>query len=849
MRSLISFLAALAVLALGGPASAGTFIVPFGNGIPMGAAGWSSKADAGALCGYEGTGTVFLNAGALPAHSGCFYLFNAPAAAQIMSVNTTLGYTKASAATALCAYSFAAVAGDTLRRCGAGTTANAVATSGANWFEMGIYNEGDSAIALATPRANNVVFASGWVTLSDPTAPGLAANGPTGVQTGLSAVVQWEVWDPESGAPSVAYAIDGGARIALRTQACSWLCGPGASGSAAIDLSALADGPHSVTVYAASYADAEARIGPLAFTVDRDAPAQPQIQVEPDAAAPAVGWWGHAPIALTLTTPTAADVATSRIRVYGPSGAVVLDQTAAGALPAAVLPAGVLVVDGAYEIDVVQCDPGGHCATSPRAGLHWDGSAPSAGDDAFAAPLGILAARDGAHLTWPAAGIAPRGSGLAGGFVGVGSTPEAARAAALAATTRSAGLPGLAETAIPSSAIHGAEQVCLAVRPLSGAGIASAAAAVRCAAVDEQPPILTVDGAIRWSGGAQTLALGVSDRSGAAISDVLLDGLPVAATAGSVVVAGDGEHVLRVVAHDGAGNETVSERAFGIDATPPVIGAISADFVAREIRVGVGDALAGVALADLRLAGTELETRISADGRTAIARVPAGLALDGAPVTVRVLDASAPANAVQVSSALPVRTTPVLRALAVAAGRVTGRVLAAGPARVAVWAYPKGRAPWLVRTVATTAGGAFAVRVDPRRTTRYAVAVLASQRVQGLGERVAGTLRVDARIGALRIRVRGVGLVVSARFAGRGEVTRLHLLVHDVLGGRWVEACLQGGRPGVRLDRDGRVHGTCAIPANARGHAWTYRLVLAAPSSTWPWRTPSSESVSLLLPA
>ncbi len=127
--------------------------------------------------------------------------------------------------------------------------------------------------------------------------------------------------------------------------------------------------------------------------------------------------------------------------------------------------------------------------------------------------------------------------------------------------------------------------------------------------------------------------------------------------------------------------------------------------------------------------------------------------------------------------------------------------------------------------------------------------MVASQRVQGLGERSAGTLRVDARIRSLRIRVRPGSLVVTARFAGRGEATRLHLLVHDVLGGRWVEACLQGGRPGVRLERDGRVHGTCAIPANARGHAWTYRLVLAAPSSAWPWRTPSSGSVSLLLPA
>ena len=395
MRSITALLAALVVLALAGPAAAGTFTVPFGNGVPMGAAGWSAKADAGALCGYEATGTVFLNAGTLPAHSGCFYLFNAPAAAQIMSVNTTLGYTKASAATALCAYSFAAVAGDTLRRCSAGTTANAVAASGANWFEMGIYNEGDSAIALATPRANNVVFASGWVTLSDPTAPGLAANGPAGVQTGLSALVQWEVWDPESGAPSVAYAIDGGARIGFRAQACSWLCGPGASGSAAIDLSALADGPHAVTVYAASYADAEAHIGPLAFTVDRNAPAQPQIQVEPDPAAPALGWWGHAPIALTLTTPTAADVATSRIRVLRAlgRGRPRPDRSPARCRRPRCRPACSRSTAPTRSTSS-SAMPGGHCATSPRAGLHWDGAERARGRRLRAAARDP-AARDG----------------------------------------------------------------------------------------------------------------------------------------------------------------------------------------------------------------------------------------------------------------------------------------------------------------------------------------------------------------------------------------------------------------------------------------------------------------------
>jgi len=89
---------------------------------------------------------------------------------------------------------------------------------------------------------------------------------------------------------------------------------------------------------------------------------------------------------------------------------------------------------------------------------------------------------------------------------------------------------------------------------------------------------------------------------------------------------------------------------------------------------------------------------------------------------------------------------------------------------------------------------------------------------------------------------------VRGRVDGRGEATRLHLLVHDILGGRWVEGCLERGRPGVHLERTGRVWGSCRIPAAARGHAWTYRLALPAPSSTWPWRTPSSSPMSLLLP-
>ena len=388
----------------------------------------------------------------------------------------------------------------------------------------------------------------------------------------------------------------------------------------------------------------------------------------------------------------------------------------------------------------------------------------------------------------------------------------------------------------------------MATRLISGAGLAAGAAGVRCAVVDEIAPAVTMSGALAWSGGAQTVALAVSDAGGAAFSQVLLDGARVALGEGAVTIAGEGSHVLRAVAHDSAGNETVAERTLGVDASPPSIGEVGTDFVAREVRVDVSDALSGVELVEVRLGGAELETRLSADGRTAVARVPAGMALDGAPVVVRVLDASSPANATERSTSVPARSLPVLRGLSAARSLVSGRLAAGAGAQVRVLAYPKGREPRVVGTYRPRADGSFAVRVHPRRTTRYAVAVPETQRNRALAERTAGSLRVTARISALQVRVRGGRLLVHARFGGRGEATRLHLLVHDIRGGRWVEGCLEHGRPGVRLSPDGVVAGACRIPPSARGRAWTYRLVLAAPSSTWPWRTPSSASRSLLLP-
>ena len=275
--------------------------------------------------------------------------------------------------------------------------------------------------------------------------------------------------------------------------------------------------------------------------------------------------------------------------------------------------------------------------------------------------------------------------------------------------------------------------------------------------------------------------------------------------------------------------------------------AASRDFIAREVRVEVADPLSGVGIVEVRLAGDVLETRLAADGRTAVARVPDGVALTArrsqyAPPT------SSPANTSELGVTPPVRPLPVIRGLSVSNAGVTGRVVAAQTGtRVQVWAYPKGRAPRLLGAYPTRADGRFSVRVMPRRTTRYAVAVPEGQLARGLSERVAGTVRVTARVTGLRC-ASAAAVWRCAHASTGGEATRLHLLVHDVRGGRWVEACLEHGRPGVRLERTGRVWGACRIPPSARGRAWTYRLVLAAPSSTWPWKTPSSASSSVLLP-
>jgi len=67
MRSLTALLVTLLAVVLPSPALAGTFTVAFGYGTPMTGAGWVTNAQAGPICGYEGVGTLWLNAGTLQA--------------------------------------------------------------------------------------------------------------------------------------------------------------------------------------------------------------------------------------------------------------------------------------------------------------------------------------------------------------------------------------------------------------------------------------------------------------------------------------------------------------------------------------------------------------------------------------------------------------------------------------------------------------------------------------------------------------------------------------------------------------------------------------------------------------
>ena len=810
---------ALFLLALCAPASAvaGTFAVPFGGGTPMLAAGWTPRPDAGAVCAYEGTGTVFLNAGTLAAHSGCLYLFNAPAAAQILAVNVSLAYAKASTASALCAYSFGALPGDTMRRCSGRVVherhrRERRQLGGARSLQRGRHADCARNVASEQRRLHEWL---GHAQRSDRS--GARRQRPDrDSDRALRGAELGGGRSARAARPRFPTRSTGAARwgfVARRAR------GSAAQPSAAARRSTWArwqTGPirsRSTRSRTPTPAPAWAR---WPSRVDRTAPTQPGIRVEPDAAAPATGWWGHGPIALTVSSPTANDVAASTVRVYGPSGALAFQASSAGAVTHASVPASAFAAVGAYEVDVTECDAAGHCTASPRAGLHWDAAPPRAAADGFAPPLGAIAARDGAHLSWPAS-AAPRARAASpAGFSASAATPASARAQALAASAWEAGVPGVSEAAVPAALIRGGERVCLAVRLLSGAGIAlgvgrRALCRRRRAAARDR-----LGGGVPWSGGAQTLALAAGDASGAAFSQVLLDGAVAATTGGSITISGEGAHVLRVVARDGAGNETVVERTLGVDASPPVIGARRDRLRgARGARRRRGRA---VGRRPRRGAPRRHCARDPARGRRAHrGRARARGLRAGRRRSDRARpDASSPAQRCELSASLPVRPLPVAAGLSVVArprdrpGRRRRAGAACGSGRIRRAARRGSSAP-----TPTRAGGTFAVRVRPRRTTRYAVAVPESQQLRGLAERVAGTRardRAHRRRCTLRVRGDRLRRPRPLRRPRRGHAPA-------PARARRARRALGRGLPRARPARacassaTGRVWGTCSDPA------------------------------------
>ena len=164
-----------------------------------------------------------------------------------------------------------------------------------------------------------------------------------------------------------------GARVGLRGQACSWLCGAGASGSSAIDLASLGDGPH-----------CDHRLRAVVCRRRR--------QRRPD------GVHGRSHSARAAADPR-------RTRCRGPGDRMVGARTdralalirhrgrrrghdvaplravrRARVFPVVrrcagprVIPASALGRTAGTRWTSTSCDAAGHCTTSPRAGFHWDG--------------------------------------------------------------------------------------------------------------------------------------------------------------------------------------------------------------------------------------------------------------------------------------------------------------------------------------------------------------------------------------------------------------------------------------------------------------------------------------------
>jgi hypothetical protein len=878
-------LAALAVvagvLALPGSAVAGQFAVGWGSG-PMNGNGWATRLDgtSGAQCGFEDIGTVFLGAGTLASHTGCFELFNAPAQSSILGVEVWFTLAKASAAPALCARSFTGgFSRVPLNQCASVSDAHASipvdGSAGAKWVELGLYNDGSTPVTLTTARANNIRFERGWVLLDDPTGPAAVSLAGIGhVVTGDAEAVAWSATDPESSIGRVTATIDGTLTVPVVGDGCVsvFQCGATRSGTVSLTgLSGLADGWHRLDLQASSAGGVATTA--VTFRSDHGAPGPPGLSLAPDPFS--LGPW-RGRLGLLTVAGTAPDAVATGVRLLDGAGAGAWSTSIGAPVGTTVLPDPAEA--GPFAIDAWQCDDVGHCGGAARLEGLFDPATPA---DAATADepgwVGAAAAAEGTRLAWPPlSGPAPA-SGVAAGFVGLGPGRAEAQAAAVTGARAwsppsgppEAGRPGETLAAVPAALVHGAARVCVAVIPVSSAGhlasLAPERVGTRCIRVDEEPPTMALEAPAGWSGGRATLtAISADAGSGVADVEATLDGAPAAVVAGHVAVAAEGDHLVHVRVTDRAGNDREATAHVRVDETAPsLVGAPRVSFAGRTLSVQLRDVASGVGPVAITVGDRRLDAAVvpdSPDAVVATVHVPGGEPLDGLPVTVEAHDLARPANVLsRTAPSVPSRATPELRVLrrgscrptpgcAVVRGQVTdnaGRPLAG--VGVTLTAAPRGRPVQTAGPAVTDTHGLLAVRVRPARTTRYELAVTGDEHVRPSARVTAGTVSVAARITGFRLEAHGGRLRVRARYTGRGETAWVRLEAGAPAGGPWVDACLVGRRA-VRLDRRGRIRGGCAIPAAAMGLRFRFRLVLAARDTTWPWLDRPGPVVVIRLP-
>ena len=358
-------------------ANADPYNVAWGGAIPITSAGWAANAGHSA-CTFNANGTIALGSGTYGPGVGCYWRMTAPGNATVLSVTvSSYGFRKASPSQ-VCGLTFGGLNVPALfESCSDANGSDVITTNSlARTLDVGIAVRDSRGATITNGVANNVVFTSGWTTLNDPTAPVASWTPPSTIQTQDTMALPWDVVDPESHPRYIDVLLDGNGILVLQNDGCDsiWACGTHGFGTATVaGLSRLADGMHSIKVRSTS-AGGPSNAAAQTFETNTHSPAPPvltplAVATERD------GWFGHAPLAVTVVDPNDDDVSVGTAILRDPAGKETW-RTTLGARPATVsLPAKAFSSAGAYALTVQLCDKVAHCASSTRE-LDWDHDAP-----------------------------------------------------------------------------------------------------------------------------------------------------------------------------------------------------------------------------------------------------------------------------------------------------------------------------------------------------------------------------------------------------------------------------------------------------------------------------------------